>query len=214
MPMSSHRLLPWLVLLGAIVAVDVGAAPAEVPSVDAPLDLQAPSDPTNKVTTPSIDRLGAPEIQSGSKTIQMLLELQPAKPQLETPSKDAAVSERRTPPPKLHALSPAGTNGPNPVGGEFQNARPLAPVAAPQIEWTRDQSIGISANGGGVGYAREAYAATRTRSGAQDDLDLKAWLPLRLLQLVRENRKTVLAGSLVALALVWAGASVASRPRR
>lgn len=212
--MFSRRLLPWLVLLGAFVAADAGAAPAEAPSVDAALDLQAPSDPTNKVTTPSIDRLGAPEIQSGSKTIQMLLELQPAKPQLETPSKDAGVAERRAPPPKLHALSAAGTNGPSPLGGEFQNARPQAPVAAPKIEWTGDQSIGISANGDGAGYAREAYAAARARPGARDDLDLKAWLPLRLLQLVRENRKTVLAGSLVALALVWAGASVAARPRR
>ncbi|ODV05936.1 MAG: hypothetical protein ABT20_13235 [Rubrivivax sp. SCN 70-15] len=212
--MFSHRLLPWLVVWGAFVAADAGAAPAEVPGIDTSLDLQAPSDPTNKVTTPSIDRLGAPEIQSGSKTIQMLLELQPAKPQLVTQAKDAAVDDRRVPPPKLRALLPAGANAPSPSGAEFQNVKPQAPAVAPQIEWARDQSLGISANGGGAGYAREGYAAARTRPGAQDDLDLKAWLPLRLLQLVRENRKMVLAGSLVALALVWAGASVASRPRR
>lgn len=209
------RLLPMIMALGLIVSAQVGAAPANAPDLDTALDPHSSIDPTNTVTTPSIDRLGAPEIQSGSKTIQMLLELQPAKPGLVTQAKDPAVDDRRVRPPKLQALAPAVTSSQSPLGGEFRNSKPQAPEAAPQIEWTRDLSTGISANGGGgTGYAREGYTAGRARSGAEDDLALKAWLPLTLLRLVRENRKVVLAGSLVALVLVWAGASFASQRRR
>lgn len=204
-----------IMALGLFVAAHVSAAPANAPDLDTALDPHSTSDPTNTVTTPSIDRLGAPEIQSGSKTIQMLLELQPAKPGLVTQAKDPAVDDRRVPPLKLQALAPAVTSSQSPSGDQLRDSKQQAQEPAPQIEWTRELSTGISANGdGGTGYARDAYVAGRARSGAEDDLALKAWLPLTLLRLVRENRKVVLAGSLVALVLVWAGASFASQRRR
>lgn len=218
--MFCRRRLPFVVMtLGAFVAVNANAAPADVPDAGASLHLRSSEDSSNTVTTPSIDRLGAPEIQSGSKTIQMLLELQPAKPRLDTQPKVASGDDRPAHLPKLRALLPAVTSGQGAFGGEFRNVKPQASPAQPaaHVEWTNDLSSRISGSAdAGNAYSRDLYstAGRQQRAGADDDLNLKSWLPVSVLRFVRENRKAVLAGSLVALVLVWAGASAASQRRR
>lgn len=188
-----------LVGLAALAAGTVLAAPTtEVPARDG--DAAGAARGGNGLPELS----GVAEGQGNSRTVRMLLELQNAPPPLEGTG-DARRVENKA---KQAAAR---------AGGEDVVINGAA--AAPAVDWRsglpgRTVNTQTTETSGQV-IGREARPERPApRPMADDQINVKAMLPARVLAFLRENREWVLAGSLVVLGIVWVAASALSQRRR
>jgi hypothetical protein len=226
----------WLCLIGAVALGQVAAEPLTSGAGALPAAISTPEPETQAPRAGVIEppKIGAPgiidralvgnEAPTGSKTVELLLEMQGKNPGLaagERPKADTSPSRPNTPP--APAANTAFGADPASPFGSAEGLRPKAPASGdPEaIDWSEAPASrfggGGLATGGsltaGTGAPREPF-----RPGAQapraTDEDNVIWLiPRKLIRFVRENRDMVILGSVGLLLLLW-GVSSFSAARR
>lgn len=190
------------------------AAPAEDKPVDAP-----PSASNESGVTKSVERLGMPDVSSGSRTVDMLIELQGKQPGLTIPATERAAA-------RSEIASIRNLAAPQPVlsstpahqsalfGGGIVSSEPLAtPAAAAPGREPQWRSAAAERGLEGLPPGPSAAAPTAPRSGRAPEEDVLG--PLRTaIGWIREHRNWVIAGALALLvALGGASRGMASRRR-
>jgi hypothetical protein len=217
-------LLALLALLGLCLSSVVLAAPTTSTGSDD--DAAANASRSAAARSNALDPTVAAESQSSSKTIQMLLELQSSKPPIETGDRLNVRPERgdrldanprrplaaTVPPPAPQPSSAAPSQ--NPFLRAIEQARPsatrdVAPPRPSTAEWKDVGSQRPAAGNDGSGGSRGELPGAATASEP-----VRLWFVAGLLRFVRENRESVLIGSVLVLALVGLSASKASQRRR
>jgi hypothetical protein len=216
-----------LLSLAATVFITITTIPATAAPV-LPSDTMnsagaTPGTPLPATNPPGIIS-GASEVDvpNQSKTIEMLLEMQGKNPGLaggERPRQEVPTGVRPASRPAAPAPSkPFGVSDPaNPFG-----APDLAPgkaPAAPQdtaVDWNAGPSAGLGTGGLSSGGAPQRdFPGRPTRAGgASEDDDVRWLIPRRVVRFVRENRETVVVGSVVVLLLLWGATAMASGRRK
>jgi hypothetical protein len=189
--------VPLLFVSAALAAPSTASGPGEDAAASAPA-VAGIADPTADANAPP-----------GSTTIRMLLELQQSKPPVERLEGSSIV--RSAPQRSRIPAPPVVPEAVNPFRTAVEQAKPSATrepatVARPAA-WVpaqeRDAGADAQAPRGSAGSGRHL-------SG----LSINLWLPLALMQFIRENRYSVLGASMAALALVAFSASRAAHRRR
>ncbi len=176
---------------------------------------------------------GSAEPLSGSKTIQMLIELQGSRPPLETgdgatrrgDKADGGARRSAAAPPAAQdgqpvagtpaAAAPAPAGVPamaNPFLRAIEHARPAATreVAPNNAEW---KDAPYRAVGGAAGSEGRTAGANAPDTSARSDSAPRLLLPTALIGWVRENRGMVLVTSLAVLAMVGFSAARVGQKR-
>jgi len=209
-------LSPVLVSLGLCLALAASAEPAT-----AEQNADANAGTVQKPPAPGSGDAAA-DAQGSSKTIQMLLELQGS-----TAAPDSGDRARRDLAVRPKAATAASAANPfatqNPFGGGLEATRQSGRDGTPSvnsIDWKEGLAgPGIGAGSGtntSISYgsgSRDAYGGSRPGPSADDDVDVRSWMPASLMRFVRQNREMVLLGSLMVLVIVWLGAATASSKR-
>jgi hypothetical protein len=165
------------------------------------------------------DRVATPDISSGSRTVDMLIELQGKQAGLAFTAAERAAARTDTPAPKTDSAGQtAGAAAPTPSrAGLFgSGAIPVAPPrdAAPtttanrEAEWQPGSAQRSSADGPAAGAAPRAY-----ESGLAHGED-RISMPRTVVAWIRENRALVIGVAVVVLVAVGAASMGVGQRRR
>lgn len=160
------------------------------------------------------------DLQSTSRTIRLLLELQGAPPPIEGAgdaqrSKNTPASAPRPALPGIELPGSLPANAP----ATTPPAIAAAPGAAGKVDWRVGLSGGFGNGAVGAGMpAREGGQSPQRSSrpgGSDEEMDaIKALLPEKLFALLREYREWLLLGGTVVLIVLGLSASLMSQARR
>lgn len=198
------------VLLTAFLGL-AGAAPSDEAMSEA--SPAAAGDTTGARPT---DRVATPDVSSGSRTVDMLIELQGKQAGLAFTAAERAAARTDTPTPKTDsAAQPAGTAAPVPNrAGLFGSGaipvappRDAAPTANREAEW-RPGAVERSSTGPAAPAAARAYEFGLSHG------DERISMPRTVVAWIRENRAIVIGVAVVVLVAVGAASMGVTQRRR
>lgn len=213
-----------VIVSGHIYAEPLTSGAGSLPPTVTPTEPETQTSKTGILEPPkpgspgTIDRsVVGNEAPSASKTVELLLEMQGKNPGLaggERPK--AEVSPSRPSAGTAGATKPAfGADGASPFGSV--EALPAKPAVGDSeaVDWS--EAPGSRFGGGlatGSGASREPYRPGSPAARAVDEDDARWLIPRKLIRFVRENRDTVVLGSVALLLMVWGVSAFASGRRK